>query len=248
MNSRPNISVCIAAYQGQRYIGSQLRSIIEQLSAQDEIIIVDDCSTDGTCSEVCAVQDRRLILLRNAKNEGVLRSFERALSHSSGEIIFLSDQDDLWLPNKVKIVLDAFSSDPGLTLVASDAIVIDEDGTKIGDSFYAQRGKFRAGLWANLLIGKFHGCTMAFRSSLLRNALPFPLDKRVHHDTWIGCMNAITRGRTRYIPEPLVAYRRHSTNVTGRVRLKNYTRFMMRYKILVGLGVFFGKRLHHRLG
>lgn len=248
MNSRPKISVCIATYQGRRYVGSQLRSILEQLSAQDEIIVVDDYSTDGTYSEVCAMQDHRLTVLQNAKNEGVLRSFEKALSHSSGEIIFLSDQDDLWLPNKVKIVLDAFASDLGLTLVASDAILIDEDGTKIGDSFYGQRGKFRAGLWANLLIGKFHGCTMAFRSSLLRNALPFPRDTRVHHDTWIGCMNAITGGRTRYIQEPLVAYRRHSTNVTGRVRLKNYTRFMMRYKILVGLGLFWGKSLHQRFG
>lgn len=248
LNSRPKISVCIATYQGRRYVGSQLRSILEQLSAQDEIIVVDDYSTDGTYSEVCAMQDHRLTVLQNAKNEGVLRSFEKALSHSSGEIIFLSDQDDLWLPNKVKIVLDAFASDLGLTLVASDAILIDEDGTKIGDSFYGQRGKFRAGLWANLLIGKFHGCTMAFRSSLLRNALPFPRDTRVHHDTWIGCMNAITGGRTRYIQEPLVAYRRHSTNVTGRVRLKNYTRFMMRYKILVGLGLFWGKSLHQRFG
>ena len=242
------VSVCIAAYQGQRYVGLQLRSILEQLSAQDEIIVVDDCSTDGTYSEVCAMQDNRVTLLRNAKNEGVLRSFEKALSHSSGEIIFLSDQDDLWMPDKVKTVLDAFANDPGLTLVASDAVLIDENGTKIGNSFYAQRGKFRAGLWANLLIGKFHGCTMAFRSSLLRNALPFPRDKRVHHDTWIGCMNAITGGRTKYIPKPLVAYRRHSTNVTGLVQFKNYTRFMMRYKILVGLAFFWGKSLHQRLG
>ncbi len=106
-------------------------------------------------------------------------------------------------------------------LVASDAILIDEDGTRIGDSFYAQRGKFRAGLCSNLLIGKFHGCTMAFRSILLQSALPFPPGRLVHHDTWIGCMNALIGGKTQYIAEPLVAYRRHSTNVTGRLKLSN---------------------------
>lgn len=245
--SRPKLSVCIAAYQGLRYIGPQLSSIFEQLSAYDEVVLVDDGSTDGTYAEVCAMRDHRLTVLRNTKNEGILRSFEKSISHCSGEIVFLSDQDDLWLPTKVERVLDAFASDPDLTLVASDAIVIDEEGNKIGDSFYAKRGEFRAGLWSNLLIGKFHGCTMAFRSSLLRYVLPFPLDKRVHHDTWIGCVNAVAGGNTKYIPEPLVAYRRHSTNVTGRTRLSNYTRLMMRYKILLGVTLPIGKRFHNKV-
>jgi|ERR1700746_1945378 glycosyltransferase involved in cell wall biosynthesis len=233
----------MAAYQGESYIRLQLRSILEQLSAEDEVIVVDDGSTDGTCDEVSALQDARLVLIRNSKNQGVLRAFETALSRCSGEIVFLSDQDDLWLPKKVKTVLDAFAHDPGLILVASDAILVDENGTKIGDSFYAKRGRFRAGLWSNLLIGKFHGCTMAFRSTLLRSALPFPPGRLVHHDTWIGCMNALLGGKTRYIAEPLVAYRRHPTNVTGRVKLSNYTRLRMRSQMLLGLLAFWvGRR------
>jgi glycosyltransferase involved in cell wall biosynthesis len=235
LNSRPKISVCLAAYQGERYIAMQLRSILEQLCPDDEIVVVDDGSTDETCSEVSALQDASLLLIRHIHNQGVLRAFETALSRSTGEIVFLSDQDDLWLPNKVETVLDAFARDPDLMLVASDAILIDQDGAKIGDSFYAERGKFRAGLWPNLLMGKFHGCTMAFRRALLRKALPFPSGRLVHHDTWIGCMNALTRGKTKYIAEPLVAYRRHSANVTGRVRLSNYTRFKMRSQLLRGL-------------
>lgn len=228
----------MGAYQGQKYIGPQLRSILAQLSGKDEIIVVDDASTDGSCNEVCELNDPRVELIRNPENQGVLRSFEKALSRCSGEIVFLSDQDDLWLPNKVETVLDAFARDPQVTLVVSDAILIGEDGARIGDSFYAQRGKFRAGLWSNLLIGKFHGCTMAFRSTLLRSALPFPAGRLVHHDTWIGCVNALIGGKTRYIPEPLVAYRRHSTNVTGRVKLSNYTRLRTRFQTLVGLLAF----------
>ena len=185
--------------------------------------------------EISALQDARLLLIRNAENQGVLRSFETALSRCSGGIVFLSDQDDLWLPKKVESILNAFVRDPDLTLIASDATLIDEDGVKIGDSFYAKRGKFRAGLWSNLLIGKFHGCTMAFRSTLLQRALPFPPGRLVHHDTWIGCMNAMIGGKTAYIAQPLVAYRRHSTNVTGRIKLSNYTRLKMRSQMLWGL-------------
>jgi glycosyltransferase involved in cell wall biosynthesis len=235
LNSRPKISVCIAAYQGERYIALQLRSILKQLSAGDEVILVDDGSTDATWHEVSALQDTRVVLMRNPDNQGVLRSFETALSHSSGEIVFLSDQDDIWLPRKVETVLGAFASDPELMLVVSDALLIDEEGAKIGDSFYAKRGKFRAGFWSNLLIGKFHGCTMAFRSTLLRSALPFPPGRLVHHDTWIGCMNALMGGKIIYISEPLVAYRRHSTNATGRIKLSNYTRLKMRSQMLLGL-------------
>jgi len=227
----------MATYQGQRHISLQLRSILEQLSAEDEVIVVDDGSTDGTQREVQALQDHRIVLLQNNTNQGVLRTFETALSRSSGEIIFLSDQDDLWLPKKLETTLNAFAPDPELMLIASDAMLIDDNGAKIGDSFYAKRGKFRAGLWSNILIGKFHGCTMAFRSALLQKALPFPRGSRVHHDTWIGCINALNGGKTKYIAEALVAYRRHSTNVTGRTRLSTYTRFRMRYQLLVGLAL-----------
>jgi glycosyltransferase involved in cell wall biosynthesis len=241
-SSRPKVSVCIASYQGERYISLQLGSILAQLSADDEVILVDDGSADGTCDKIFALRDPRLRVIRNSENQGVLRSFETALSCSTGEIIFLSDQDDLWLPNKVETVLEIFLHDPHLALVASDAILIDENGNKIGDSFYAQRGRFRPGLWSNLLVGKFHGCTMAFRSTLLRSALPFPPAEEVHHDTWIGCINALIGGKTKYISEPLVAYRRHSTNVTGRTRLSTYTRLKVRSLLVLGLLVFWVKR------
>lgn len=238
MNPRPKVSVCVASYQGERYINEQLQSIFAQLSESDEVIVVDDGSTDNTCSVISSQQDNRLIFLRKDKNQGVLRAFEAALSRASGQIIFLSDQDDIWIPEKVETVLDAFSRDPELCLVASDAILIDENGEKIGNSFYAQRGRFTSGLWSNILIGKFHGCTMAFRSKLLEMALPFPFGNQVHHDTWIGCVNALIGGKAEYIDQPLVAYRRHATNVTGRIRLGNVTRFIVRFQLVLGLLLF----------
>jgi glycosyltransferase involved in cell wall biosynthesis len=233
----------MAAYQGERYIAPQLHSILEQLSEQDEVIIVDDGSTDGTCEQIRRLEDARIVLLQNGRNQGVLRTFETALTRSSGEIVFLSDQDDLWLPKKVETVLEAFAGDQELMLVASDAILVDESGTKIGDSFYAQRGAFRNGVWSNVLIGKFHGSTMAFRAALLKRALPFPPGTQAHHDTWIGCINAMDGGKVLYIAEPLIAYRRHSTNVTGRARFSTYTRVQIRVQLLWGLLLAYVRRL-----
>jgi len=235
LSSRPKISVCIAAYQGERYIAQQLRSILSQLSVSDEVIIVDDGSSDGTCGEVSALGDPRLVLIRNTNNQGILRTFETALSRATGEIMFLSDQDDLWLPRKVGVTLDAFRRDPDLILIASDATLIDENGDRIGDSYYVTRGRFRAGLWSNLLICRFLGCTMAFRSALLRKALPFPQVTQVHHDIWLGCVNALLKGKIKYISEPLVAYRRHSTNVTWRVKFSIYRKFQMRSQLIISL-------------
>jgi glycosyltransferase involved in cell wall biosynthesis len=232
----------MASYQGERYIALQLRSILDQLTAGDEVIVVDDASTDRTGAEVLALKDPRIALARNAQNRGVLRSFEAALSRASGEIVFLSDQDDVWMPGKVDTVVKEFEADPGLMLIASDALLIDEEGSRIGDSFYAERGKFRSGMWSNLLIGKFHGCTMAFRCALLHEALPFPSGEEVHHDTWIGCLNTLIGGKTKYVPAPLVAYRRHSKNVTGRIKQSNYKRFRVRAQLLRGLMSFWLRR------
>lgn len=226
--------MCIAAYQGERYIALQLRSILSQLSADDKVIVVDDASTDLTCREISSLQDPRIVLIHSATNRGILRTFETALSRSEGDIIFLSDQDDLWLPQKVDTVLSAFAHDPELMLTASDATLIDENGNQIGTSYYATRGRFREGLWSNVLVCRFLGCTIAFRSTLLRSALPFPQATLVHHDVWLGCVNALVGGKTKYIAEPLVAYRRHSTNVTG-VKFSNLRRFQKRFQLCVAL-------------
>lgn len=208
------LSVCIAAYQGERFIAAQLASILAQLSTQDEVIVVDDHSTDRTCHEVSSFDDSRILLLPNDKNEGVAKSFEKAISRSSGEVVFLSDQDDLWVPGKVERVLQVFKSQPAVTLIVSDALLIDEEGIPRG-RYYAQRGTFRSGLFANLIRCKYLGCTMAFRSELIAKVIPFPTGSDVLHDIWIGVVNSISSGTTYYLDEPLVCYRRHSAAVTG---------------------------------
>jgi glycosyltransferase involved in cell wall biosynthesis len=243
LNSRPKISVCMATHNGEQFVGLQLRSILDQLEQGDEIVVVDDASRDGTIAEIARLQDSRILLTENKTNSGVLRAFESALVRANGDIIFLSDQDDIWLPDKVKVVMNAFYQDPDLMLIASDAALIDDLGNRIGDSYYATRGRFHADLWRNLIVCRFLGCTMAFRSDLARLSLPFPRATQVHHDIWLGCVNAIMGGKILYLKEPLVEYRRHSTNFTGRVKFSWSRRIQMRAQLYTALLRF---RLHSR--
>jgi glycosyltransferase involved in cell wall biosynthesis len=216
VNNRPKISVCMAAFRGEKFIATQLRSILVQLSPDDEVIVVDDGSDDKTCEQVRSLWDRRVRLIERVANQGVAKTFEQALTRASGSVIFLSDQDDVWAPNKVATVLRAFADHPHVTLVATNASLIDHDGAPLGSSYYEWRGKFHSGFLSNLVRCKFLGCTMAFRSRLLPLVLPFPGNPDVLHDLWIGTVNSVTKGGTLYLDQQLVQYRRHPGSVTAR--------------------------------
>jgi len=228
---RPRISVCMAAYNGEKYISTQLRSILSQLELDDEVIVVDDASTDDTCRIVESIQDVRVRLMRHLSNQGVLRSFEDAIRQASGDILFLADQDDLWMDDKVSTVLQVFRSNPDADIIASDAVLIDQDGTLTGPSYYATRGKFQTGTFANVLRCSYLGCTMAFRTRILSRILPFPKGMDILHDIWIGTSNSIAGGKTLYVDRPLVQYRRHKENATGNAQLTISRRLRVRWSL-----------------
>jgi len=245
---RPKVSVCMAAYQGERYIAAQLRSILEQLSEDDEVIVVDDRSSDRTRDEVRSLDDPRVQLVEHRTNHGIAQTFQQALSQTTGSVIFLSDQDDLWAPGKVAMVLEAFERNPDVKVVVTDAALIDEGGNHLGVSYYSSRGRFRSVVVSNLFRNKYLGCLMAFRSELLAKILPFPRDcGDVLHDFWIGVVNSVTSGNTYYIDQPLVWYRRHSGNVTAG-KLSWTRKFRTRWRLLKAVMRFWIKdRLGRRI-
>ena len=206
-------SVCIATYNGSKYIQKQLSSILEQFEDDDEVIIVDDASLDDTAKIIDDFKDARIKLIQNHFNLGVVKNFEKAIENSSHEIIFLSDQDDVWLPQKVKKITEAFEINTDVTLITSDAKVIDKNSKLISESFYQFRGRFVAGIILNILKNNYLGCTLAFRRKMLQYFLPFPRDIPMH-DMWIGILNDIY-GKTLYINEPLIHYRIHGENLTN---------------------------------
>ncbi len=213
----PKISVCMAAYNGERYIEAQLRSILIQLQPQDEVVILDDGSTDRTCERIRNINDKRVRLFQRDRNMGVVATYEEAIRSATGDILFLSDDDDVWVEGKVKTFLDVFNRHPEVQVVTSRVRVIDENGAPSEGVTWDRNGKFVAGFWQNVIKNHYQGSAMAFRASLLRDVLPFPKRPPFLHDAWIGTRNAVRGGSTFFVDEPLLLYRRHSHNLSQRL-------------------------------
>lgn len=202
-----NISVCMATYNGERYIKEQLDSILPQLGSDDELIVSDDGSTDRTLDIVRAYNDPRI---RIVKGPGVSLTcnFEHAFKQASGQYIFLSDQDDVWMPNKVKVMMGYLQN---YDLVMSDAVVVDAQLNPIRDSYYSLMHSGR-GFWKNYYRNTYLGSCMAFQSHLLRATLPFPKNI-IMHDIWVA-LYADIKFHTIFIPDKLIKYRRHEGNAS----------------------------------
>ena len=207
------ISVCMATYNGGKFIREQLESILSQLSSDAEIVVADDGSTDDTLLVVDSLKESRIRVLPAERHLGVIYNFERALRASKGEIIFLADQDDVWLPGKVEMCLAALNE---ADLVMHDAFLLG-----LSDAFesaWGRNGKlsdirtYRSGVVANWWKNSFTGCCMAFRRKVLDKALPFPKNLPMH-DQWLGLV-AEKYFKVSYVNEPLVEYRQHSSNAT----------------------------------
>jgi glycosyltransferase involved in cell wall biosynthesis len=206
------ISVVMAVHNGRKFLAQQIESILSQLEPGDELVAVDDASSDGSGTLLTALNSPCIRVHSNAVNQGVKAAFERGLALAGGEAIFLSDQDDIWLPGKRAAFVAAFERDPGALVVISDAEIIDADGRLIAPSLMAIRGGFSGDVLATLWRNRYTGCTMAIRRTLLDVALPIP-GAAPMHDMWLGALGAL-RGRVVYLPTAYLRYRRHGTNET----------------------------------
>ncbi|MFY9314150.1 MAG: glycosyltransferase family 2 protein [Burkholderiales bacterium] len=199
-------SVCMATCNGERFIEPQVASILAQLGPQDEIVVSDDHSSDRTLEKIRGFGDRRIRVFKNPRR-GVTANFENALAHATGEFVFLSDQDDVWLEGKRATMCDALASH---ALVLSDCRVADAEGRLLHESYFALLGS-RPGLVRNFLRNSYLGCCMAFRRGLLELALPIPA--AVAHDYWIGMLGELT-GKPLFLARALLMYRRHGATAS----------------------------------
>jgi len=213
-NSEPKVSACMAAYNGGAFVEAQLQSILAQLKAKDEVVIVDDGSKDDTLGRIAQIGDARIRVFKHESNAGVVATFEDALRSASGDILFLSDDDDVWAPTKVRRFLQVLESRPDAGIVQSRVRMIDENDRPMPDNRINRHGRFSPGFWRNLFINHYQGSAMALRASLLGRVLPFPARKSFLHDAWIGTRNDLLGGRVVFIDEDLLFYRRHGNNAS----------------------------------
>ena len=222
------ISVALAAYNGSQFIEQQVCSILPQLAEADEIVISLDPSSDNTKAILLSLQknDNRLRII-DGHGKGVIQNFENAIVHCKGDYIFLCDQDDVWLENKVQSVLDAFAT-TNKTLVMHDAFVTDENLQVVNTSFFAEK-KTGTGFFKNILCNTYIGCCIAFKRDLLDYALPLPKDLPMH-DQWLGLL-AEKHGGVCLLRKPLILYRRHESTATGNT--KNSLKQRLRWRISI---------------
>ncbi|WP_394775110.1 glycosyltransferase family 2 protein [Flavobacterium sp.] len=213
------ISVCIATYNGGKFIKEQLDSILLQLNTSDEIIISDDGSSDNTLEILESYNDSRIKIFRNSFRNIIL-NFEFALKQAKGDYIFLSDQDDVWLPNKVKVFLYSLTS---YDVVVSNCKVVNANLEIINESFF-QLNNSKKGLLSNLIKNSYLGCCLAFKKEVLIKALPFPKTIPMH-DIWLGFVSELFF-KSKFIEEPLLLYRRHGKNESPTAENSPYNLFL----------------------
>jgi glycosyltransferase involved in cell wall biosynthesis len=205
------ISVCMATYNGAKYIAVQLSSILEQLGADDEVVIVDDASTDNTVEIILGFADPRIRLYQNEKNLGAVQTFNRALHLVEGDLVFLSDQDDRWYSSKVSTIKTLFESQD-VDLVVHDARVTTEDRI-VSESLF-ELCNSAPGVLKNIISSTHTGCCMVLRKKVLSKMLPIPNKKGIFHDSWIGILSGCFGYRKIFLKTPLIDYRRHGGNVS----------------------------------
>lgn len=239
------VSVCIPVYNGSKYLKALLESVLPQLREGDEVVVSDDGSTDGTIGivEEMSMSDVRIRLVSHRKTSSkyafdyVTRNVENAISNSVGDIIFLADQDDVWMPNKLALMERELESS---VLVLSDCVVTDAGLNVVNDSYFKLNGSV-PGILHNLRRNSYLGCCMAFRRSLLHRALPFP-KSLVPHDIWLGLM-AEAEGRVSFLAVPTLFYRRHSSNLsTSSEASANSLSFKLFYRLVIVFNLI--KRLY----
>lgn len=202
----------MATRNGGKFLRQQLDSILAQLRPHDEMVISDDSSTDDTVAIIKSCGDDRIRLLEGNRYCSPVFNFENALRHATGDLIVLSDQDDIWLENKIAVILGEFQGKTsGIHLIALDGSVIDEQGNVTAPSIF-EKLNAGSGLVKNIFNNTYMGCCLAFSRELLEVALPFP-QRIPMHDMWLGLL-AELHGSVTFVPEKTILYRKHSASIT----------------------------------
>lgn len=205
-------SVCMATYRGAKYVAEQIQSILAQLGPNDELIVVDDASPDETVEVIREFNDTRLTLLEAPQNQGYVKSFEQGVLASSGEYIFLADQDDIWIEGRLELMVDALTSSD---VVATNFDVLGGASRgavrvlRSGDSDHYLRNL------VGIMVGyrPYYGCGMAMTRRQAEIFAPVPSFLVESHDLWLAICGNVGRS-IRHLDEPSLLRRLHENNVT----------------------------------
>ena len=215
-----SVAVVVATYNGASFLLAQLESIAQQTHKPAQIIIVDDASSDDTVRIANNFADAHpeVLVVQNETRLGYIKNFEKGMLLATASYVALSDQDDIWVSNKLEKLLFAIGDQ---MLAYSDSELIDANGGLLHQKMSSIKNQlayhspvmYAIGAWAP-------GHAMLFKKELINKAVPFPA--LVTHDFWLGFV-ATCYSKVIYVNEPLVHYRQHTQNAIGADTTKNKT-------------------------
>jgi glycosyltransferase involved in cell wall biosynthesis len=203
--------VCLATYNGAAHIREQIDSILADLGPNDEVVVVDDASQDGTVAVLESLVDPRVRIVRSRHNQGHVKTFERAIAEASGEIIMLSDQDDVWPRGRTKTLSTALAA---ADLAAGNFAVLGDEAIGPRIPLTPAMDGHGLGNVVGLMLGRrqYYGSCMAFRSDLRSVLLPFPRVVEAH-DHWLALVGNVA-GRTAHPAGRVTLRRVHGGNLS----------------------------------
>ncbi|MFN8050242.1 MAG: glycosyltransferase family 2 protein [Acidimicrobiales bacterium] len=224
------VSVVLATFNGERYLQQQLDSLRQQWRTPDELIVVDDGSTDRTLQLVRRFAEQapfRVVVMDRPQHRGTNETFGEAISLATGDVIVTCDQDDRWYPDKISLLVESLEAQPDAFIAFSDAGLIDAEGRSIGRSRWRvagfspieQAAMSRDPLGQMLARRVMSGCTAAIRAELVPAVLPVPKPmhpslNEIMYDHWISLV-AAAAGPIVMVPRQLVDYRIHPSQQIG---------------------------------
>ena len=224
------ISVALCTYNGEAYLQEQLESYAVQTRLPDEVIVCDDCSKDSTWEILTAFAASAAFPVKlhlNEQNLGHIKNFEKAIGLCTGDIIVLSDQDDVWRADKLELIETEFAKSEKIGMVYADAEVVDENLRSLNSTMWQGIGFdlekqeiFNSGRAFDSLLkdGYIYGSSMAFRAKFRHLIVPIPSDIYFGHDAWIALMISAVADIA-LINDTLIKYRQHQRQTSIGVRL-----------------------------
>lgn len=221
MNKKITISVVMATYNGETYLTEQIDSILQQKKQPIEIIVIDDCSTDKTWEilSLYSKRDNNIKIYKNKQNIGVNGTFLAALKKATGDLIFIADQDDIWLTDKIEKMYKAWD---GSNLICSDAIIVDKNKNILHKSeleyFKMNKEISMINPFYFIFSNSISGHNVALTKRFLEDVTPFP--EKIMYDQWLAIV-AHYNTTLQIVQDPLCLHRMHDNNTNNSVDRNN---------------------------
>lgn len=232
MENKPYTSVIVPVYNGERFLREQLDSIINQITTNDELIIIDDASNDNSVKIIESYTNANIIKIQNYINIGIQKTLEKGIRIAKNPIITFADQDDIWLPGKLKEIKTTFSNEK-IDLFLQDGLMIDQNKQLLNLNPISWVINYGKGLFSNFIKNSFLGCCMSLRREFAikyLRGLPYaPM-----HDYYFGTLILLFKRNYKISHNISFLFRRHSSNQTPE-KTSLFDKIQTRGKLLLSL-------------